>query len=37
MAQKGRLDNIWNMIQTERRVSVSELSKQCEVGTAAPY
>lgn len=28
MAQKGRLDNIWNMIQTERRVSVSELSKQ---------
>lgn len=27
MAQKGRLDNIWNLIQIEQRVSVSELSK----------
>lgn len=28
MAQEGRLDKIWNLIQAEQRVSVSELSKQ---------
>lgn len=28
MAQKDRLENIWNLIQAEQRVSVSELSKQ---------